>query len=308
MTDRRVTARTPQKKARILILDYVQSLWMEKGLSENTRLSYQRDLSQFACWIEDRGGEFQRVSESDLQAYLSWRVDQKLRGSSTARLLSCLRGFYRYLLRDQLIEVDPTLNLTNPKPGRALPKTLTETDVEALLNAPHLDDPLALRDRTMLELLYGSGLRISELINLEVGQISLVEGVLRVVGKGDKERLVPVSETAIFFIKKYIRESRPMLLGVDNPEALFLSRRGQAMTRQTFWYRVKHWAKVSGIDRPLSPHVLRHAFATHLLNHGADLRAVQMLLGHTNLSTTQIYTHVATYRLQQLHAQYHPRG
>lgn len=308
MTDKRIRARKPASKDHLLIQDYIESLWMEKGLSENTRLSYQRDLNQFACWIEDRQADLLVVSQQDFERYLEWRLKHKLKGNSTSRQLSCLRGFYRYLLRDNLIQVDPTLNISNPKPGRALPKTLTEADVEALLEAPEIDDPLAVRDRAMLELLYGSGLRISELIGLELAQLHLSEGVLRVVGKGDKERLVPVSENSVFWVTKYLRESRPLLLGVDNPEALFVSQRGQAMTRQAFWYRVRHWAKQAGIDKPLSPHVLRHAFATHLLNHGADLRAVQMLLGHANLSTTQIYTQVATHRLQQLHARFHPRG
>lgn len=308
MTDRRLRARLPQKEDQALINDYVQALWMERGLSENTQASYKRDLNQFACWLNDRGLQLQSADALELQTYLAWRIAAQLRASSTARQLSCLRGFYRYLLRDNLIEVDPTLNLTNPKAGRSLPKSLSEADVGALLSAPDIDSPLGLRDRTMLELLYGSGLRISELISLEQEQMSLRSGLIRVVGKGDKERLVPLGDESVDWLARYLKESRPLLLSQTNPATLFLSQRGAQMTRQTFWHRIRHWAQVAGIDKPLSPHVLRHAFATHLLNHGADLRAVQMLLGHANLSTTQIYTQVATHRLQQLHQQYHPRG
>ena len=308
MTDRRLRARLPQKVDQALINDYVQALWMERGLSENTQASYKRDLNQFACWLNDRGSQLDKADPLALQTYLAWRITEQLRASSTSRQLSCLRGFYRYLLRDSLIDVDPTLNLTNPKAGRALPKSLSETDVEALLAAPDTDSPLGLRDRTMLELLYGSGLRISELISLEQEQMSLRSGLIRVVGKGDKERLVPLGDESVDWLARYLKQSRPLLLSKANPATLFLSQRGVQMTRQTFWHRIRHWAQVAGIDKPLSPHVLRHAFATHLLNHGADLRAVQMLLGHANLSTTQIYTQVATHRLQQLHQQFHPRG
>lgn len=308
MADRRFRAKIPQRQDRVLIDDYVQSLWMERGLSDNTQASYRRDLYQFACWVEQQGRGLQQVDAECLYRYLSDQIAAAKRASSTARQLSCLRGFYRYLLRDHLIEIDPTLNISNPRKGQALPKTLSEAEVEALLDAPDTEDPLALRDRAMLELLYGSGLRISELIALEVAQISVQQGLIRVVGKGDKERLVPLSEESVAWIRRYLAQARPLLLGVDNPEVLFVSRRGQMMTRQTFWHRIKHWAQVAGITKPLSPHVLRHAFATHLVNHGADLRAVQMLLGHANLSTTQIYTQVATHRLQQLHAAHHPRG
>lgn len=308
MTDRRFRARVPNKGDRALIDDYIRALWMERGLSNNTQASYRRDLNQFACWMNDRAQGVLDADAAQLQSYLAWRIMEQMRASSTARQLSCLRGFYRYLLRDELISADPTLNLSNPKTGRALPKSLSEADVDSLLAAPNIEDPLGLRDRTMLELLYGSGLRISELISLELEQISLRSGLIRVVGKGDKERLVPLGDESLEWIARYLRTGRPLLLMQSNPATLFLSRRGVQMTRQTFWHRIRHWAKVAGIDKPLSPHVLRHAFATHLLNHGADLRAVQMLLGHANLSTTQIYTQVATHRLQQLHQQYHPRG
>ena len=308
MTDRRLKARLPSTEDQSLINDYVRALWMERGLSDNTQASYRRDLNHFACWLNERAMGMQQASALELQTYLAWRIAQQMRASSTSRQLSCLRGFYRYLLRDNLIEVDPTLNLTNPKVGRALPKSLSEADVEALLKAPDVRSPLGLRDRTMLELLYGSGLRISELIELELEQMSLRSGLIRVVGKGDKERLLPLGDESIEWLARYLKQGRPLLLNQANPATLFLSQRGVQMTRQTFWHRIRHWAQVAGIDKPLSPHVLRHAFATHLLNHGADLRAVQMLLGHANLSTTQIYTHVATHRLQQLHQQFHPRG
>lgn len=308
MSDRRLKARLPKQEDQSLINDYVRALWMERGLSENTQASYKRDLNQFACWLNDRGLQLDQADALELQTYLAWRIAEQLRASSTSRQLSCLRGFYRYLLRDNLIAADPTLNLTNPKAGRALPKSLSEADVEALLAAPDTESALGLRDRTMLELLYGSGLRISELIGLEQQQMSLKSGLIRVVGKGDKERLVPLGDESVDWLARYLKQSRPLLLSQSNPETLFLSQRGVQMTRQTFWHRIRHWAQVAGIDKPLSPHVLRHAFATHLLNHGADLRAVQMLLGHANLSTTQIYTQVATHRLQQLHQQFHPRG
>lgn len=308
MTDRRLKARVPKTADQALIQDYVQALWMERGLSENTQASYKRDLNQFACWLNERGSQLDQADARTLQTYLAWRIAEQLRATSTSRQLSCLRGFYRYLLRDNLIAIDPTLNLTNPKAGRSLPKSLSEADVEALLDAPDIQTALGLRDRTMLELLYGSGLRISELVGLEQEQMSLRSGLIRVIGKGDKERLVPLGDESIEWLGRYLKQGRPLLLSQGNPATLFLSQRGVQMTRQTFWHRIRHWAQVAGIDKPLSPHVLRHAFATHLLNHGADLRAVQMLLGHANLSTTQIYTQVATHRLQQLHQQYHPRG
>ena len=291
-----------------LIKDFVRSLWLERGLSQNTQASYRRDLNQFACWLADQRSALLSADATLIQRYLSWRMAEAFKASSTARQLSCLRSFYRYQLRESVIDIDPTLNIANPKRGRALPKSLSEQEVGDLLEAPDVEDALGLRDRAMLELLYGSGLRISELITLEVGQIDLRAGLLQVVGKGDKERLVPVGESAIDWLKRYQLQSRPLLLGCDNPDTLFLSRRGVGMTRQTFWHRIKHWANVVGIKSELSPHTLRHAFATHLLNHGADLRAVQMLLGHANLSTTQIYTQIATHRLQQLHRDFHPRG
>ncbi|PSL12693.1 tyrosine recombinase XerD subunit [Marinobacterium halophilum] len=287
---------------------WINVLWLEKGLSDNSLASYRRDLRQYAVWLNARQHCLREAGRNPLQQYLNWRLEQQLKSSSTSRLLSCLRGFYRFLLREGQISIDPTLNLDNPRTSRPLPKTLTEEDVEALLAAPDTGERLGLRDRTMLELLYATGLRVSELIGLQLEQINQRLGVIRVVGKGDKERLVPVGDEALRWVKNYLATGRPALVRDIREEALFLSQRGQMMTRQTFWYRVKRYALESGIDKPLSPHVLRHAFATHLLNHGADLRVVQMLLGHSDLSTTQIYTHVASHRLQSLHQEHHPRG
>lgn len=287
---------------------FLDAVWMERGLSENTLASYRRDLQQYGSWLLERGERLYTAERSALQSYLAWRVEAHLKASSTSRMLSSLRGFYRYLLREKIIETDPTLLIDGPKRGRSIPKTLTERDVEYLLAAPDLGDEVELRDRAMLEVLYATGLRVSELIALQNGEVNLRQGVVRVVGKGNKERLVPLGEEAIRWIVRYVKEARPLLLGETVSEVLFPSRRGQQMTRQTFWHRVKRYAITAGIDKPLSPHVLRHAFATHLLNHGADLRVVQMLLGHSDLSTTQIYTHVAQHRLQSLHAEHHPRG
>lgn len=306
--DRRCTAVTVAAEDERLIDQWLDNLWLEKGLSDNSITSYRHDLCQYAHWLNARGEHLLRAGRATLQQYLNWRLQQQRRSSSTSRLLSCLRGFYRYQLREARIAEDPTLNLDNPRMGRALPHTLTEQDVEFLLAAPDVSEPLGLRDRAMLELLYATGLRVSELIALQLEQINHRLGVIRVVGKGDKERLVPVGDEALHWVERYRREARPLLSDNPRQEALFLSRRGQAMTRQTFWYRVRRYAVESGIDKPLSPHVLRHAFATHLLNHGADLRVVQLLLGHSDLSTTQIYTHVANHRLQQLHQTHHPRG
>lgn len=291
-----------------LIDTYLDAMWMEKGLSDNTLLSYRRDLSQFSHWLKDKPVDLLRCTRADIQQYLGWRVRERLSANSTSRMLSCLRGLYRYLLREERISEDPVLLIDSPKKGRSLPKTLTEDDVERLLNAPELDEPIHFRDRAMLEVLYATGLRVTELVSLQLFEINLNQGVIRVMGKGGKERLVPLGEEAISWLQRYLVEVRPLLLGETVSDVLFPSRRGQQMTRQTFWHRIKHYAVVAGIDKPLSPHVMRHAFATHLLNHGADLRVVQMLLGHSDLSTTQIYTHVAQQRLQTLHQHHHPRG
>lgn len=306
--DRRFTALEPLPQDQRIIREFVQLAWLEKGLSHNTRLSYRRDLNHFALWLNAQSLSLLQVRRQTVQAYLDWRVGQAFKAVSTARVLSCLRGFYRYLLREALIDQDPTLNIASPKPGRPLPKTLTEADVERLLAAPDVEDVLGLRDRTMLELIYASGLRVTELVGLRIEQMNLRQGVIRVVGKGDKERLVPVGDEALEWMRRYLKSSRPLLAVDASQDVVFLSRRGSRMTRQTFWHRVRFHAHQADIHKPLSPHVLRHAFATHLLNHGADLRVVQMLLGHADLSTTQIYTHVATHRLQSLHQAHHPRG
>ena len=288
---------------------YLDAVWIEKGLSENTLASYRRDLQQFQSWLSKETGEdLTQATRASLQAYLGARLALGMSARSSARFLSCARGFFRYLLRERVIEADPTLDIDSPRLGRPLPKSLSEEEVERLLQAPDLDSALEFRDRTMLELLYACGLRVSELTSLTLSQLSVNQGVLRVFGKGSKERLVPMGEEALVWLTRYLAGPRAELLGGAPSDVVFPSKRGSQMTRQTFWYRIKLYARRAGIVRDLSPHTLRHAFATHLLNHGADLRVVQMLLGHSDLSTTQIYTHVAQQRLQTLHAQHHPRG
>ncbi|MEH6651402.1 MAG: site-specific tyrosine recombinase XerD [Motiliproteus sp.] len=287
---------------------YAEALWLEKGLSDNTVSSYRRDLKAFAVWLDESDIAIMAAQRSDILRYLSFRMRKRYSPASTARMLSCLRGFFRYQLREELIEHDPTLQIDSPKQGRPLPKVLTETEVEELLAAPDPQTAIGFRDRVMLELLYACGLRVTELITLQVSMVNLRQGVVRVTGKGGKERLVPLGEEAIEWLARYIRQGRVMMLDNADSEVLFPSSRGKQMTRQTFWYRIKHYAGEAGIEKPLSPHTLRHAFATHLLNHGADLRVVQLLLGHSDLSTTQIYTHIAQQRLQSLHQQHHPRG
>ncbi|GAB3377870.1 site-specific tyrosine recombinase XerD [Azotobacter armeniacus] len=287
---------------------FLEALWLEKGLSAHTRAAYRSDLELFNGWLHERSLELAGVGRELILDHLAWRVDAGYKARSTARFLSGLRGFFRYLLREGVIASDPTLQVDLPQLGRPLPKSLSEADVEALLAAPESGDPLGLRDRAMLEVLYACGLRVSELVGLRLEQLNLRQGVVRVLGKGSKERLVPLGEEAIVWLERHLSEARPLLLGDRPSDVLFPSLRGEQMTRQTFWHRIKHHARVAGIGKSLSPHTLRHAFATHLLNHGADLRVVQMLLGHSNLSTTQIYTHIARARLQDLHARHHPRG
>ncbi|MNM90791.1 Tyrosine recombinase XerD [compost metagenome] len=291
-----------------LIDRFLDALWLEKGLSEHTRAAYGSDLALFNGWLARHGITLEQAGREIIADHLAWRVAEGYRARSTARFLSALRGFFRYCLREELIGEDPTLLIEMPQLGKPLPKSLSETDVDALLLAPDVSEPIGLRDRAMLEVLYASGLRVSELVGLTLEQINLRQGVVRILGKGSKERLVPLGEEAIVWVERYQREARADLLGGRPSDVLFPSLRGEQMTRQTFWYRIKHHARVAGIAKSLSPHTLRHAFATHLLNHGADLRVVQMLLGHSNLSTTQIYTHIARARLQELHAQHHPRG
>jgi integrase/recombinase XerD len=296
-------------KAPALIDEFCDALWLEDGLARNTLESYRRDLSQFALWLDERGGKaLPAADHADIQAYLGHQFRRKTRASSAARLLSSLKRFFRYALRQGRIARDPTLNIDAPKLPRPLPRNLTERDVEALLGAPPVGEPLGLRDRTMLETLYASGLRVSELVTLKVSQVSADMGVVRVTGKGSKERLVPLGEEALAWIRRYFREGRPALLGTRTSDDLFVTTRGAAMTRQMFWHLVKRYALQAQLRQAISPHTLRHAFATHLLNHGADLRVVQLLLGHSDISTTQIYTHVARERLKQLHARHHPRG
>ncbi|WP_455913941.1 site-specific tyrosine recombinase XerD [Pseudomonas syringae] len=287
---------------------FLDALWLEKGLSDNTRHAYRSDLALFNGWLQEQGVDLMSVSREAILDHLGWRVDNGYKPRSTARLLSGVRGFYRYLLREKLIAVDPTLQVDMPQLGKPLPKSLSEADVEALLAAPDLSDAIGQRDRAMLEVLYACGLRVTELISLTLEQVNLRQGVLRIMGKGSKERLVPMGEEAIVWVERYMRDARHELLNGRPSDVLFPSQRGEQMTRQTFWHRIKHQATVAGIGKSLSPHTLRHAFATHLLNHGADLRVVQMLLGHSDLSTTQIYTHVARARLQEMHAKHHPRG
>lgn len=292
----------------LFIQRYIDSLWTERGLSENTMQSYRRDLEYFVSWLHKSNQSIQSVTQVRLQSYLAHRFQEKYSARSTSRALSCLRGFYRWMLRERLVQEDPTLLLENPKIGRSLPKTLSEDDVERLLAEPKTDHAVELRDKAMLEILYGCGLRVSELVRLDLSQVNLRQAVVRTFGKGSKERLVPMGDEAQHWVQEYVRVSRPELLDGVLSDALFVSTRKKHMTRQTFWYRIKLYAKRADIQVDISPHVLRHAFATHLLNHGADLRVVQMLLGHSDLSTTQIYTHIAQQRLKDMHAQHHPRG
>ncbi len=293
-----------------LLDEFSDTLWLEDGLSRNTLESYRRDLNKFALWLEQqRNATLLQGTHADIQGFLAHLVvEQKARATSTSRAISSLKRLYQYLLRQNKISADPTLQIAAPKLPRSLPKSLTEQDVELLLKAPDLNTALGLRDRTMLEVLYACGLRVSELVGLSIAQVSLDMGVVRVMGKGSKERLVPLGEEALDWLRRYLAEGRPALLNSQVSNAMFVTARGEGMTRQMFWYLIKRHAKHGGLHKPLSPHTLRHAFATHLLNHGADLRVVQLLLGHADISTTQIYTHVARERLKQLHATHHPRG
>ncbi len=292
-----------------LIDRFCDHLWLEDGLAELTFAAYRRDLRGFAVWLDKAHGRtLATVAAGDVEAWLAHRFAQQARPRSAARYTSTLKRFYRYLLRENLVTADPTLNLDSPRLPRALPKTLTEADVECLLTACTGDAPAGTRDRAMLETLYATGLRVSELVGLKLAALNLDDGVLRVTGKGSKDRLVPLGEEAVVWLRRYLASARGELLGRHLSDAVFVTARGAGMTRQAFWHLIKRRARGAGIERPLSPHTLRHAFATHLLNHGADLRVVQMLLGHSDISTTQIYTHVARERLKQLHAQHHPRG
>ena len=288
--------------------EFVDRIWLEEGLARNTLDSYRQDLTQFAAWLEnDAAKDLLQVEQHDIQRYLAFKFPVS-KPRSISRLIASMRRLYRFALRENKIAVDPSLQIESPKLPRSLPKSLSEDEVEALLAAPDLNAPIGLRDRAMLEILYASGLRVSELVGLKVTEVSLTEGVVRVTGKGSKTRLVPMGEVAVDWIARYLKESRPLILEKRLSDSMFVTKRGSAMTRQAFWYLIKRYALQAGINKTMSPHVLRHAFATHLLNHGADLRVVQMLLGHSDISTTQIYTHVARERLKQLHSQHHPRG
>jgi integrase/recombinase XerD len=286
---------------------FIDHLWLEDGLSKNTLESYRADLSHFNLWLVKQKSELLTANQADIQQYLAVKFPQS-KPRSISRLIASMRRFYRYALRENLIEKDPTLQIESPKLPRSLPKSLNEQEVEDLLNAPNINEAIGLRDRAMLELLYASGLRVSELVTVKVNEVSTQDGVVRVTGKGSKTRLVPMGQEAADWIDQYLKKSRPAILGGQMTDALFATTRGGAMTRQAFWYLIKRYALLAGISKHMSPHVLRHAFATHLLNHGADLRVVQMLLGHADISTTQIYTHVARERLKALHSVHHPRG
>lgn len=292
-----------------LLDTFCDALWLEDGLSPRTLESYRRDLAQFFAWLAERGGEPLTVGKGEIEQFLAHRtLGQGVAARSLARQLSALKRFYRFCLREGWRLDDPTLIVEPPRLPRSLPKSLTEADVEALLGAPDTQTALGLRDRAMLEMLYAAGFRVSELVQLPMAAVSLDMGVVRIFGKGGKERLVPVGEVALDWLRAYLQRARPELLGRRTSDALFVTARGGAMTRQAFWYLIKRYAVQADVRTALSPHTLRHAFATHLLNHGADLRVVQMLLGHADISTTQIYTHVARERLKQLHAAHHPRG
>jgi integrase/recombinase XerD len=286
---------------------FIDALWLEEGLAKNTLSAYRRDLGLYARWLGEKGRAIDSTREEDLLAYFAAR-HAATKATSANRRLTVFKRYFRWALRERIVTVDPTLKLQSAKQPLRVPKTLTEAQVEALLDAPDEGTPLGLRDRTMLELMYASGLRVSELVQLKTFNVSMAEGVLRVLGKGSKERLVPFGQEARAWLQRYMSEARAAILGGQQTDDLFVTARGQGMTRAMFWVIVKKQAAAAGIHAPISPHTLRHAFATHLLNHGADLRAVQMLLGHADISTTTIYTHVARERLKQLHAQHHPRG
>jgi integrase/recombinase XerD len=291
---------------RSLVDQFIDDLWLSRGLAANTLAAYRRDLAALAVWLAPR--ELGDARAKDLFDYLGHRHEAGFHARSTARLLSCLRGFYRSLVERGVLKKDPTARLEHPKLGRSLPRVLSEADVRALIDAPDVEKPRGLRDRAMLELLYATGLRISELVGLRMSMVNTRQGVVRVIGKGGRERLIPIGEEALAWVGRYLIEARPRLLEGAASDVLFPGRAGRQMTRQTFWHAIKKYVALAGIVRNVSPHTLRHAFATHLINHGADLRAVQMMLGHADLTTTQIYTHVAQSRLKTVHAMHHPRG
>ena len=287
---------------------FLDSIWTERGLSTNTLGAYKTDLRLLAKDLAYYGIEINLARKADILSYISKRVASGIKSRTTARQISSYRAYFQFLLRTNQIKIDPTLDIEMPRIGRILPKTLTETEVDELLQAPDITDVIGHRDKAMLELMYATGLRVSELITLKMSQVNFNQGVIRVVGKGNKERLVPIGEESVKWLEDFISTSRTDILQKQQIDFLFPTKRGQSMTRQTFWYAIKRYSKKAGIRKNISPHGLRHAFATHLLNHGADLRVVQLLLGHSDLSTTQIYTHIARERLKKLHGEHHPRG
>jgi integrase/recombinase XerD len=293
---------------KVLIDRFLDAIWMERGLSENTLGAYRADLLALNQRLLSRRVDLARAGRADVLDYIAWRVESGAKPRSTARQLSSFRRFYRYLLRQGLLLEDPTVQIAMPKIGRALPQSLTEEEVDALLGAPAVAEALGHRDRAMLEVLYATGVRVSELINLKMSQVNLNQGVLRIVGKGDRERLIPLGDEAQDWLKEFVNGPRVEILLERQTDYLFPTRRGDRMTRQAFWHIIKRYAKKAGVKKKLSPHTVRHAFATHLLNNGADLRVVQLLLGHSDVSTTQIYTHVARERMKELHSRHHPRG
>jgi len=291
-----------------LVDQFLDAIWMEHGLSANTLGAYRADLRILGRRLSEQNIPIERAEKADLLEFIAARVDNGAKPRSTARQLSSFRRFYRYIMRAGLRDTDPTADIEMPRIGRSLPKTLTEDEVDSLLQAPNTDEPLGHRDRAMLELLYATGLRVSELINLKQAQVNFNQGVVRIVGKGDQERLIPLGDEAQRWLREFVDGPRMEILLERQTDYLFPTRRGDRMTRQAFWHIIKRYAQKADIDKKLSPHSLRHAFATHLLNRGADLRVVQLLLGHSDLSTTQIYTHIARERLKDLHAEHHPRG
>lgn len=296
------------EKDLVFIEVFLDALWIEQGVSSNTLAAYRTDLVSLANWLAAQGKNLLEAERETLSTYIAQRVEKGVKLRSVARQLSALRHFYQYQVREGRLQTDPTARIASPRLGYNLPGTLTEAEVEALLAVPDTRTELGLRDRSMLEVLYACGLRVSELVQLGLYQVNLRMGCLRIIGKGGKERLVPLGEQATEWLEIYLREGRPVLLQNRICDDLFVTHRGKAMTRQSFWYLIKRYAVSAGIRKNLSPHTLRHAFATHLVNHGADLRVVQLLLGHSDLSTTQIYTHVARERLKELHNRHHPRG
>ena len=302
------TEQAVKNSSEVIIDQFLDAIWMERGLSVNTLGAYRADLVSLRKWLAKRDTSLIYATRSDLLAFIAWRTEEGAKPRSTARQLSSFRRFYRYLLREAQIQQDPTAKIEMPRIGRSLPQSLTEAEVEALLNAPNVKDPLGYRDRTMFEVLYATGLRVSELINLKQSEVNLNQGVARIVGKGGRERLIPLGQESQRWLRDFIGGARSEILLERQTDYLFPTRRGDRMTRQAFWHIIKRYSKLANIKSKMSPHTLRHAFATHLLNNGADLRVVQMLLGHSDLSTTQIYTHVARARMKELHGQHHPRG